>query len=333
MESRRHVGRTKPSRYPEDAPRGTPSPFANTAVRRIPFADAGPGDMILPMSGSPRPRWKVVLHEVVAEAETPAGRWFDILLIVAILASVAAVMLESVPDINRSHGPLLRRLEWGFTIVFTIEYILRLVVSDRPTRYARSFFGVVDLLAVIPTWASLLFPGAQALLVIRVLRVLRVFRILKLAAYVGESRLLVTALRASRRKITVFMISVLTIVCIVGALMYLVEGAPSGFTSIPLSVYWAVVTLTTVGYGDLTPLTTAGKFLSVGIMVLGYAIIAVPTGIMTLEIANAARAAPSTSTEVCQACGREGHDLDARHCKWCGESLGGHPSRPGAPDG
>lgn len=312
---------------------GPPSPRVDDRGHRVPVADPGRGGIILSMTGSPRPRWKVVLHEVIAEAETPAGRWFDIILIWAILASVAAVMLESVPDINRSHGPLLRRLEWGFTVLFTIEYVLRLVISDRPARYARSFFGVVDLLAVLPTWLSLVVPGAQALLVIRVLRVLRVFRVLKLAAYVGESRLLVTALRASRRKITVFMISVLTIVCIVGALVYLVEGASSGFTSIPLSVYWAVVTLTTVGYGDLVPLTPAGKFLSVTIMVLGYAIIAVPTGIMTLEIANAARVAPATSTEVCQGCGREGHDLDARHCKWCGESLVPQHSPPAPRDG
>jgi voltage-gated potassium channel len=279
----------------------------------------------------------VVLHEVISEAETPAGRRFDVLLILAILVSVTVVMLESIPAVNAVHGPLLRQAEWGFTLLFTVEYILRLVTVDRPGRYARSFFGIVDLLAVVPTWISLILPGAQALLVIRVLRVLRVFRILKLGAYVGEAGLLVTALKASRRKITVFMISVLTIVSIVGALMYVLEGPASGFTSIPISVYWAVVTLTTVGYGDLIPLTPPGKLLAVGIMVLGYAIIAVPTGIMTMEITNAARAGARATTEVCQACGREGHDTDARHCKWCGENLGrtaaGGDGRPGVPQG
>lgn len=284
-------------------------------------------------------------YQVVFGHDTVAGRAFDVALIVAILGSVAAIMLESMPAVRAVHGPLLRALEWGFTLAFTVEYLLRLWCVSRPSRYAWSFFGVVDLLAVLPTWLSLALPGGQALAVVRILRVLRVFRILKLVQYVGEARLLSDALRASRYKITVFVFTVLTIVVVVGAVMHLIEGPEAGFTSIPAGVYWAVVTLTTVGFGDITPRTPAGQFLATAVMILGYGIIAVPTGILTVEMSEQARArriggggqavgeagrgkataggaaANGSVPEACPGCGREGHDADARHCKWCGAAL------------
>ena len=265
-----------------------------------------------------RSRWRARLHEVIFEADTPAGRVFDVCLLVAILVSVIAVMLESVASIRREYGGVLRAVEWTVTVVFTIEYALRLVAVDRPWRYARSFFGVVDFLAVVPTYLALALPQAQSLMVIRTVRLLRVFRILKLAHFLGEAQQLVLALRASRRKITVFLGGVVTIVVVMGALMYLVEGEEHGFTSIPTSMYWAVVTMTTVGYGDIAPRTTVGQLLASVLMILGYAIIAVPTGIVSVEMARTGRA---VSRQACPACGAEGHDVDATHCKYCGAHL------------
>jgi voltage-gated potassium channel len=265
-----------------------------------------------------RSRWRARLHEVIFEADTPAGRAFDVGLLIAILASVVAVMLESVADIRRQHGDGLRAVEWILTVAFTIEYVLRLVAVDHPWRYARSFFGLVDLLAIVPTYLGLIVPEAHSLMVIRVVRLLRVFRILKLARFLGEAQLLITALRASRRKITVFLVGIATVVVIVGALMYVIEGEAHGFTSIPTSMYWAVVTMTTVGYGDIAPGTTLGQFLAALLMILGYGIIAVPTGIVTVELAHAGRA---VSRQACPACGVEGHDIDATHCKHCGARL------------
>lgn len=258
-------------------------------------------------------------YEVIFGHDTRAGRTFDVALIVAILGSVVAVMLESVSSVRLAHGPVLRGVEWGFTAAFTVEYALRLWCVARPVRYARSFLGVVDLLAVIPTYLSVLVPGGQVLAVVRILRVLRVFRILKLAQYSGEARVLGQALRASRYKITVFVFTVVTIVVIVGSLMYLVEGPAHGFTSIPVGVYWGVVTLTTVGFGDITPRTPLGQALATVVMIMGYGIIAVPTGIVTAELALAGRSGPAERR--CPACGRPGHDPDARHCKWCGAGL------------
>ena len=240
-------------------------------------------------------------YAVIFEHDTPAGRAFDVLLIAAILASVLVVMMESVATLRASHGALLRSLEWAFTIVFTIEYALRLWCVERPVRYARSFLGIIDLLAVVPTYISLLAPGGQVLTVVRILRVLRVFRILKLTQYVGEARLLGRALRAARYKITVFVMTVLTIVVIVGSLMYLIEGPAAGFTSIPRGVYWGIVTLTTVGFGDITPQTPLGQALASVVMIMGYGIIAVPTGIITVELAQAARAEQDSR---CPHCGR-----------------------------
>lgn len=267
----------------------------------------------------PQSHWRTRLHEVIFEAETPAGKAFDVVLIWCVLVSVAAVMLESVSRLRETYGGLLLFIEWFFTILFTIEYIFRLISVSRPLRYALSFFGLVDLLAIAPTYLSLLFPGTQYLLTIRVLRLLRVFRVLKLTEYVSEAAVITSALRASRRKISVFLLAVLSLVVIIGSLMYIVEGEEHGFTDIPTSVYWAIVTLTTVGYGDLSPQTALGKALASIVMILGYGIIAVPTGIVTVEISQAAR--KEVSTQVCPECSAEGHDYDAVHCKYCGTKI------------
>jgi voltage-gated potassium channel len=272
-----------------------------------------------PASQIPNSAWQQQLHTIIFEADTPAGKAFDLLLLASIFTSVLVVLLDSVAAINQRYGPLFAALEWGFTILFTIEYLLRLISVRRPLAYARSFFGIVDLLAIIPTYISLLVPGTQYLLVVRVLRLLRIFRVLKLTAYLREGRTLMRALLAARRKISVFLLTVITIVIIVGALIYVIEGPERGFTSIPLSIYWAVVTITTVGYGDIAPQTPAGRMLAVLLMLMGYGIIAVPTGIVTLELSRA-DAAP-VSTQVCPNCAAEGHDHDANFCKRCGSAL------------
>ena len=259
------------------------------------------------------------LHEVIFEADTPLGKLFDILLIVSIVLSVIMVMLDSVSSIQQTYGRLLLLGEWIFTILFTLEYILRLYSVGLPLAYAKSFFGIVDLLAILPTYLSIFFPGTQYFLVIRVLRVLRIFRVLKLVQYLGEAQQLMQALRASRRKITVFLFTVLTLVIIFGALMYLIEDRDAGFTSIPKSIYWAIVTLTTVGYGDISPQTGFGQAVSAIIMVIGYGIIAVPTGIVTAELSKFYR--KGVSTQACLQCSAEGHDTDAKHCKFCGAEL------------
>ncbi len=264
-------------------------------------------------------RWRHKLHEVIFEADTPMGRRFDIALIVFIGLSVAAVMLDSVQPIRVEYGQWLIYAEWFFTILFTLEYLLRLFAVTRPMSYAKSFFGVVDLLAILPTYISLFYPGGQYLVVIRLLRILRVFRVLKLVQYVGESRVLIQALRASRRKITIFIFTVLTLVTILGSLMYLIEGEGNGFTSIPKSIYWAIVTLTTVGYGDITPQTVTGQLLSVVIMILGYGIIAVPTGIVTVEMSQAFKS--RGAIRACRGCSADKHDEDAVYCKYCGRQL------------
>jgi voltage-gated potassium channel len=259
------------------------------------------------------------LHDVIFQHDSPAERAFDLVLIVAILLSVVVVMLDSVGPIAATHRAQLNAAEWVFTILFTAEYLMRLWTSPHPFRYARSFYGIVDLLAVLPTYLAIIFPPARFLLVLRVLRVMRVFRILKLAHYVQEAAVLSAALRASRHKITVFVSTVLTVVVVVGSLMYVIEGAPSGFTSIPQSIYWAIVTLTTVGYGDIAPATVLGKLLASALMVLGYGIIAVPTGIVTLELDRASRQA--AVRRPCPGCGVDRHDPDARYCRYCGTQL------------
>ena len=267
---------------------------------------------------APRAPWRARLHEVIFESDTAAGRVFDVGLLVAILVSLVAVILESVADIRHEHGETLRAVEWTITIAFTIEYALRLLAVDRPGRYARSFFGLVDLLAIVPTYLALLLPEAQSLMVIRAIRLVRVFRILKLAHFLGEAQQLAQALRASGRKIAVFLGAIVTAVVIMGAVMYLVEGEANGFTSIPTSMYWAVVTMTTVGYGDIAPKTPLGQLLAAVLMILGYGIIAVPTGIVSVELAKTGHV---VSAQACPACSAEGHDFDATHCKYCGAHL------------
>ncbi len=256
-----------------------------------------------------------------------AAQAFDVALILTILASVLVVMLDSVAPIRNEYGPLLHFLEWVFTILFTLEYAARLTAVRSRRRYALSFFGIIDLLSIIPTYISLILPGSQVLVSIRVMRVLRVFRVLKLVRYLGEARTLARALAASRYRIIVFLITVLTLVVVLGSIMYLIEGEPAGFTSIPAAVYWAVVTLTTVGFGDITPHTAMGQFLASLIMLMGYGIIAVPTGIVSVELAYAAHRAGTqgvvseTMDHVCTACRAAGHDSDARFCKKCGGTV------------
>jgi voltage-gated potassium channel len=265
------------------------------------------------------PDLRARLHEIIFEADTPAGKLFDVVLIISIVLSVLIVMLDSVGPINTSYGQLLYFGEWFFTVLFTIEYFLRLYSVGRPLSYATSFFGIVDLLAILPTYLSIFFPGTQYLIVIRILRVLRIFRVLKLVQYLGEARLLLQALRASRRKIAVFLLTVLVLVVIFGSLMYLIEDPSSGFTSIPKSIYWSIVTLTTVGYGDISPQTDLGQTIAAVIMIIGYGIIAVPTGIVTVELSQAFK--KQLSTQACPECSAEGHDNDAKYCKDCGSLL------------
>jgi voltage-gated potassium channel len=262
--------------------------------------------------------WRQKLHTIIFEADTPAGRLFDIGLLISIVVSVLVVVLESIASMRAAYGPLLYRLEWGFTLLFTLEYVLRLLAVQQPLRYARSFFGVVDLLSIVPSYLSLVFVGSQYLLVIRILRLLRVFRVLKLTEYLLHGQVLGRALLASRYKIAVFLLTVITIVVIVGSVMYVVEGGRNeGFSNIPISIYWAVVTMATVGYGDITPQTPLGQFIAMVVILMGYGILAVPTGIVSLELVRSAQA----STRSCTSCGREGHDHDAAFCKYCGEAL------------
>jgi voltage-gated potassium channel len=265
------------------------------------------------------PAWKLRMHEIVFESETREGRAFDLFVLAAIVISVTAVVLESVSWIGSRYGDLLHAVEWACTILFTIEYGLRLLCVKDPRRYAASFFGVVDLVAILPTYLSLFFAGSQMLLVVRVLRMLRIFRIFKMIRFSVEAETLLNAVRASRAKVIVFVGTVVTIATIMGTLMYLIEGPESGFTSIPAGVYWAIVTMTTVGFGDIVPATVPGKALASVLMVMGYGLIAVPTGIVSVELAHASRLSVSTNT--CRACQRVGHDLDARYCRFCGEKL------------
>ncbi len=258
------------------------------------------------------------LYEIIFEADTPAGKWFDIVLLWAIILSVLVVFLESISELRIQYGDIFYYLEWFFTIVFTLEYFLRIVSIKKASSYIFSFYGVIDLLAIMPTYLSLIIVGSQYFLVIRILRLLRVFRIFKLTHMVRQATILRRALIASRGKIAVFLFAVLTLVVIVGAVMYVVEGPENGFTSIPFSMYWAIVTMTTVGYGDISPQTTLGQIFASIVMIMGYAIIAVPTGIVSVEMADATR---KSSTQVCENCLKEGHDIDADYCKYCGSSI------------
>ena len=269
-------------------------------------------------------RFRAHLRRIIFQSSRWDEKTFDVCLIAAIALSVVVVMVESIPTLNPELRRVLYIVEWSFTILFTLEYILRLYVSLKRLRYSRSFFGVVDLLAILPTYLDLLLPGAHYLALLRVLRVLRIFRVLKLAKYIGEANVLMRAMRSSGRKIAVFIFAVVVLVLILGSLMYLIEGAEHGFTSIPKSVYWAIVTLTTVGYGDISPATPLGQFFASIIMLTGYGIIAVPTAIVTAEIANPSRGRISRrerEASVCPACRCEDHDDDATYCKVCGERL------------
>ncbi|MGI9056541.1 MAG: ion transporter [Pyrinomonadaceae bacterium] len=267
----------------------------------------------------PDANWRRKLHEIIFEADTPAGRAFDVTLIGAIILSVLVVVLDSVNSIQEKYGSFLYIAEWTFTILFTIEYVLRLISVRKPWRYALSFFGLIDILSILPTYLSLFFPGLQYLLTVRILRLLRVFRIFKLSEYISEAQTLTTALKASAKKIGVFLLAVLTLVTVIGSIVYVIEGEENGFTNIPTSIYWAIVTLTTVGYGDLSPKTPLGQFFASIVMILGYGIIAVPTGIVTVELGRTV--AKQFSTQVCQNCHSEGHDADAVYCKYCAAHL------------
>ena len=259
------------------------------------------------------------LHTIIFESETPAGRTFDLVLILAIVSSVIVVILESEPVIQSTYGSLLYGLEWFFTILFLIEYALRIYAVKKPLSYVFSFFGLIDLASCLPTLLSIVFPGAQSLLVIRALRLLRIFRILKLGWYFNEGLIIVNALKASRAKILVFFFSIILIIIVAGTTMYLIEGPEAGFTSIPTSMYWAVVTLTTVGYGDIAPASTFGRFVASLLMIMGYAIIAVPTGIITSELTRQDH--HKLNNEACPGCGAQGHESDAIYCHKCGTRL------------
>ncbi|QNF35445.1 ion transporter [Adhaeribacter swui] len=259
------------------------------------------------------------LYTIVFEAETKAGRTFDIILLFLILFSVFIICLETVPSINHHFRSYFKILEWVFTILFSLEYLLRIYSSPRPFRYLFSFFGIVDFLAILPTYLSLILGGYQYLLVIRILRLLRAARIFKLTRFINEGQVLTRALRASLPKISVFLGVVLMVVVIVGSIMYIVEGSKNGFTSIPKSIYWAIVTLTTVGYGDIAPATTFGQILASFLMIMGYGIIAVPTGIVSVELANSEK--QTFNTRICPHCHKEGHAKDANFCSNCGNNL------------
>jgi voltage-gated potassium channel len=259
------------------------------------------------------------LHDVIFEADTKAGKVFDIVLLLLILLSVIIVLLDSVIDIHKEYGMLLLKAEWVITIMFTIEYFLRILTTKKRFTYIFSFYGIVDFLAILPTYLSLFLVGYHYLAILRILRLMRIFRVLKLARYTSASRFLIVSLRQSRHKITVFLWVVGLIVVIMGSLMYLIEGPENGFSSIPRGIYWAIVTLTTVGYGDIAPTTFMGQVLASLIMITGYAIIAVPTGLVTAEIIKLG--SKNTNTQVCSNCNAENHDDDAKYCKYCGTEL------------
>lgn len=267
------------------------------------------------------PEWKSKLHEIIYEADTKKGKLFDILLIINIIISIVLVMLESVESIDKNYHNLLNISEWFITILFTIEYFARIICIKKPSTYIFSFYGVIDFLATIPKYVSIFLVGSHALVALRALRLLRVFRILKLARYLGASKGLITALKASRIKISVFLFSVIVLTIILGTIMYLVEGPANGFTSIPRSMYWAIVTLTTVGYGDIAPHTPFGQFIASIVMILGYGIIAVPTGIVTSEIAKVDQHKSNINTQHCPNCSAENHLDNSKYCHKCGEKL------------
>jgi voltage-gated potassium channel len=274
---------------------------------------------VLESDNAPMAKWRIRLNDIIFGAESKAGKSFDVLLIIAILLSVTAVMLESINYISITFGGALYIIEWMFTVAFTIEYVLRILCVRQPLKYVFSFYGLIDLLSIIPTYLSLFVPGANSLLVIRIFRILRLFRILKLFAYIKEAEQLAEAMKSGRRKIIVFLYFVCTVVVVFGCVMYLIEGSDNGFTSIPRSIYWAIVTMTTVGYGDLTPNTAFGQFIASIMMIIGYAVIAVPTGIYTAELSQVIT--KHRDTRGCIGCGKNSHESNSSHCRFCGEEL------------
>ena len=267
------------------------------------------------------------LHRVIYEADTPSGRLFDIILLILILISIAAIMFESVAAVRFKYGHILHIIEWTITILFTVEYVARILTVRKPLKYVLSAYGIIDLLAILPSYISLFLPGAHLLASLRAVRLLRVFRILKLGHFVGASNMLMIALRRSRDKIFVFLFTVIILCIIFGTLMYMIEGPLNGFSDIPVSIYWTIVTLTTVGFGDITPQTGLGQFLSMVIMIMGYGIIAVPTGIVTSEILDKKPPRASTNTTSCPNCNESNHKDHANFCYNCGEKL--HPKETG----
>lgn len=260
------------------------------------------------------------IHEIIFEADTWQGKLFDIILLLAIFFSVIVVLLETVPGYAEKYGSTFITLEWTFTILFTIEYLLRIYAVEKPVKYMTSFFGVIDLLSILPSFISIFIPGTHSLIVIRILRLLRIFRIFKMVSFISDAQVISDALRASKRKILVFLLSVILMVIIIGSIMYLVEGGVNeGFDSIPRAVYWSIVTLTTVGYGDISPQTSLGQFLAAMVMIIGYGIIAVPTGIVTSEFAKTRN--KKVTTQTCKHCMKEDHDEDALYCNNCGNKL------------
>ncbi|MGP9665641.1 ion transporter [Halomonas sp. AOP22-C1-8] len=260
------------------------------------------------------------LFHVIFESDTPTAKGFDIALIVMILGSVAVILLGSVQEVSQEYGWLFYYLEWGFTILFTVELAVRIYCLERPTIYLKSFYGVVDLISILPAWLVLLMPGFHALVIIRILRVLRIFRILRLMEFVGEGRLLIEALKRSVRQVLLFFCSIFMVVTMFAALMYTIESPESGFTSIPMSIYWAVVSVTTVGYGDIVPGTALGKAITVLLILIGYSIIAVPTGIFSAQVIRSIRE-DRYSDEACPRCGHDRHEKDALYCLRCGTWL------------
>lgn len=296
---------SSPAPFPPHAT--TPTPVAEHALHRFGRPDGG---------------WRLALYRLIFESDTRAGRLFDLTLIWAIVASIVVVVADSVHDLNARFGTLFAALEWAFTLLFSAEYAARLLCVRRPLRYAFSAFGLIDLLAVLPTWLALFMPALHALIDVRVLRLLRIFRVLKMGAYVAEYSALGAALSASRRKILVFLSFVLMVVLVMGTVMYVVEGPDNGFHDIPTAIYWAVTTMTTVGFGDIAPRTALGRFIAGAMMLVGWGILAVPTGIVSAEF-TAQRAARRLATgRRCAACGSEGHDEHARFCRDCGAPLG-----------
>jgi voltage-gated potassium channel len=279
--------------------------------------------------GKPAGGWRLSLYRVVFESDTPAGRVFDLVLIAAILISVGIVVADSMASVGRRHRWTFELLEWGFTLLFTVEYIARLLCVRYPLRYAVSLFGIIDLVAVLPTYLAFFFPDLHALIDVRILRLLRIFRILKMGAYIAEYSALGSALAASRRKIFLFLSFVVLVVLVMGTLMYVIEGPENGFSSIPVGMYWAIVTMTTVGFGDITPKTDLGRLIAAFQMLLGWGILAVPTGIVSAEFTAQHFRRYPPGTRVCRGCGSVGHDPDAAFCKACGAPL---PASPSAAD-